>query len=153
MSRAFVKDSDHAEPPPERVPSGATNFVTPRGLAQIKAEVDRLETALKGARDSDDDAAAAELARDLRYWSARLASARLVEPLVSPDTVRFGVKVSLRLPSGDVRAYQIVGEDEADPRAGLVSYVSPLAKALLGLRVDDTTTTALGDVQILAIES
>jgi transcription elongation GreA/GreB family factor len=153
MSRAFVKESDNPEPKPERILSSAPNLVTSQGLTKIRAEVQRLDTALKSARAAGDCEAEADLAQDLRYWSARLASARLVEPAQTPDVVRFGVKVTVKLASGEVRSYRIVGEDEADPRAGLVSYLSPLAKDLLGLRAGDGALTALGDVRVLAIES
>src|SRR5688572_31484597 len=97
MSRAFVKESDDDLPaPPERVISPHPNFVTPSGLKQIESLVQSLEEQRGVARGAGDRAQLATIERDLRYWTQRRASARLIEPIASPDTVRFGVQVRLR---------------------------------------------------------
>ncbi|MCW5569632.1 MAG: GreA/GreB family elongation factor [Steroidobacteraceae bacterium] len=72
----------------------------------------------------------------------RKASARLVTPAPDPQVVRFGVAVTLHDTEGATRVLRIVGEDEADPARGLISWVSPAAEALIGARVADEVTVA-----------
>jgi len=128
MSRAFVKEDSNAPPPPliERPVSAAPNRVTPRGLGLIQEEIARLEAAIGAAPDEE---AAALLRRDLRYWSARSASAQLVEPDPAPEAVGFGARVTIRR-GGATSEIEIVGEDEADPAEGRIAWTSPLARAL-----------------------
>lgn len=140
MSRAFVRESDQdaaGDVLPERPISPHPNFVTPQGLRQIEDTIRELESARQAARAAEDEAALARIARDLRYWTQRRASARVIEPPESPDIVRFGVNVTLLLPDGSERAFRLVGEDEADPARGLLSWVSPLASSMLGKSVGD----------------
>jgi transcription elongation GreA/GreB family factor len=148
MSRAFVRESDQdaaAETLPERIVSPHPNFVTLRGLKQIDEQMRSLEAERQAARSDADTSRLARVARDLRYWSQRRATARMIEPAAQPDTVRFGVEVRLRLQDGSERTFRLVGEDEADPARGLISWVSPLGATLMGhepgdlLRVLDTT--------------
>jgi transcription elongation GreA/GreB family factor len=148
MSRAFVRESDQdaaAETLPERIVSPHPNFVTLRGLKQIDEQMRSLEAERQAARSDADTSRLARVARDLRYWSQRRAAARMIEPAAQPDTVRFGVEVRLRLQDGSERTFRLVGEDEADPARGLISWVSPLGATLMGhepgdlLRVLDTT--------------
>ena len=154
MSRAFVKESDHdAAPLPERAISPHPNLVTERGLAQLDARVRELEAERSAARAANDAAALARIARDLRYFQARRESARLVKPAAQPQQVRFGVRALLRLPGGAERAFQLVGEDEADPKAGLISYVSPLAKALMGKGAGDVLPFGAHSAEILSLTS
>ena len=147
MSRAFVRESDQdaaAETLPERIVSLHPNFVTLRGLKQIDEQMRSLEAERQAARSDADTSRLARVARDLRYWSQRRATARMIEPAAQPDTVRFGVEVRLRLQDGSERTFRLVGEDEADPARGLISWVSPLGATLMGhepgdlLRVLDT---------------
>jgi transcription elongation GreA/GreB family factor len=153
MSRAFVKESDHDhEPLPERPVSGHTNFVTHEGLRQIEAQIRDLDAQRQMARAGDDASSVARLDRDLRYWTKRRATARVVEPAASPDAVRFGVRVTLMLGSGEERTFRLVGEDEADPARGLVSWISPLAQALLGQARGDTVQFQGSEAQIVRIE-
>ena len=139
MSRAFVKDSDGEEfdDLPELVVSSHRNLVTVEGLRQIEGALSRLERDLAAARVAGDRAQAARVERDLRYWRKRRATAEVVVVESAPDIVRFGSTVTLATGSGDTRQFRIVGEDESDPRRGLISYVSPLAEALLGARAGD----------------
>ena len=133
MSRAFVREDDlGAEPLPDRQQSEHPNLVTPRGMQLLEQRVRELEEQLRSARESDDKDLAARVARDLRYFAARRGSAQGVSVDPAPQRVRFGVCVKLRLAKGTVRELRLVGEDEADPAAGLLSYVSPLAQSLLG---------------------
>ncbi|MGE0581418.1 MAG: GreA/GreB family elongation factor [Steroidobacteraceae bacterium] len=149
MSRAFVKEGDGEVVLPERAISPHANFVTTNGLAQIEAEVRALEAARSTARATlrsgaagHDAAALAAIERDLRYWLKRKASARLVTTATEPQVVRFGVLVTLRDAEGTTRAWRIVGEDEADPGRGLISWVSPVAEALIGAAAGDEVTVA-----------
>lgn len=154
MSRAFVKDSEQdTDPLPERAISVHPNLVTARGLALIEARVRELEAERSAARAANDTAALSRIARDLRYFQARRESARLVAPPAQNQQVRFGVRARLRLPGGVERAFQVVGEDEADPKAGLISFVSPLAKALMGKEVGDQLPFGSQTAEIVALES
>ena len=138
MSRAFVKESDQdGENLPERAISPHPNLVTARGQEMLEAKVRELEAERSAARAANDTAALARVARDLRYFQARRESARPVAPPPQAQQVRFGVRALLRIPGGAERWFQLVGEDEADPKTGLISYVSPLAKALMGKGVGE----------------
>jgi transcription elongation GreA/GreB family factor len=154
MSRAFVKEADGAEffeELPERIVSPHRNFVTAEGLAQIEQEIERLRAALAAAKEIRDRAAIARISRDLKYWTSRRASAELVPPVQGRDTVGFGSKVSLVRDDGRQQTFRLVGEDEADPARGRISYVSPLARALVGRRVGDVVTAGQGEAEIVAV--
>ena len=151
MSRAFVKESDEAAELPERAASPHRNLVTATGLAQIEAAIRRLEAALAEARQGADKAALASCQRDLRYWQKRRASAELVPPALGTERVRFGSTVRILLGDGTERRLTIVGEDEADPAAGTISYVSPVAAAMIGAEPGDRVAAGAGDGEILEI--
>jgi transcription elongation GreA/GreB family factor len=154
MSRAFVKESDQdAEALPERVISPHPNLVTTRGLALLETRVRELETERSAARAANDAAALLRIARDLRYFQARRDSAKPVSPAANPEQVRFGVRTRLLLADGATQSFQLVGEDEADPKAGLISYVSPLATSLLGLRVGDELPFAGQSAEIVELKT
>ena len=93
----------------------------------------------------------ARATRDLRYFTARLGSAQRIEPVTQPQRVVFGCTVTIARDDGREQVFRVVGEDEADPTAGSVSYVSPLAQALLGKEAGDEVTVAGGAVEIIAI--
>ena len=153
MSRAFVRESD--EDPaalPERAVSPHPNFVTPRGLAAIEARVRELEAERQAARTGNDVALRARAERDLRYWSARRASARIVGPAAVTDRVRFGMRVTLQQSPGVRQVFRLVGEDEADAAQGLLSWMAPLAQSLLGKEVGDSVAYQGVEAQILSIE-
>jgi transcription elongation GreA/GreB family factor len=154
MSRAFVRESDQdSEPLPERLISPHPNLVTSAGLRQIEEQVRELEGARRAARQQDDTAALARIERDLRYWTQRRASARLVETAAAPDAVRFGVKVTLEAADGSRREFRIVGEDEAEPAQGRISWVSPLAVALIGAKLGDAVKFPGQDAEIVRLEA
>ena len=139
MSRAFVKESDGADGQelPELQVSPHRNLVTPAGRGQIEANVERLQAELSSSRAAEDRAAIARVQRDLRYWSERLRTAEVVAT-VAADVVRFGSTVTLEKKDGSRVEYQIVGEDEADPAHGKISYVAPIAKGLIGASEGDS---------------
>lgn len=150
MSRAFVKeDAGGDDTLPDRAISPHTNYVTARGLELIDAELARLTAAL--AEAGDDRAARSAVERDLRYWRARRASAEVVPPPGDANEVRFGSTVTIEREDGRRQTWRIVGEDEADPGQGTLSYVSPLAAALSGKRVGDVAEIAGGEAEIIAI--
>ncbi len=153
MSRAFVKESDgeDGEALPELQVSPQRNLVTPSGLHQIEATVGRLQAALSGARADADRSQIARIQRDLRYWSERQRTAEVIRAPPSAEVVRFGSRVTLEMPDGETVEYWIVGEDEADPARGSISYVSPIASGLIGRTVDDVVAVPEGAATILGI--
>jgi transcription elongation GreA/GreB family factor len=150
MSRAFVKEDDDApEELAERPISSAPNLVAAEGLAAIEAEVARLTPELASTEDRD---ARARLSRDLRYWNARLGSAHVQPAPADNETVRFGATVTIHRDDGREQTFRIVGEDEADPEHGTLSYVSPLAQALLGKSEGDSVGVAGANAEIVSIK-
>jgi len=143
VSKAFTKDDRADEPvvvrhrPP--LPEGVPNYVTPRGLQALRAE---LAAAGPGARRL-------ELER-------RIAAAVLAPPPADRAEIRFGARVTVRGADGAVRQLQIVGVDEANPAAGLIAFVAPLARALLGRRAGDAVTVrapgGAEELEVLAID-
>lgn len=154
MSRAFVKESDGAEGEelPELLVSPHRNLVTPTGLSQIEATVEKLQAALTEARTADDRDAIARIQRDLRYWTVRQRTAEVVALPESSDTVRFGSTVTLEKEDGTRVSYQIVGEDEADPSKGKISYVAPIAELLIGSAEGDVVELADGEAEVVGVE-
>lgn len=156
MSRAFVRETDGAEVPqdvPERPVSSHPNFVTARGLQQIESRVHELDAAREAPKRSEDKDALARVDRDLRYWQQRKATAKLVEPETEPVKVRFGVRVTLQYEDGTQRNFTLVGEDEADPARGLISWISPIAQALIGTSVGDEVSIQGLHAEITKLES
>ncbi|MBC8130349.1 MAG: transcription elongation factor GreA [Rhizobiaceae bacterium] len=155
MSVAFVREpNEHqsVESLPDREIGTDPNFVTQRGLELIEAELVTLHAALDAAQAADDKNAVATISRDLRYWTARSVTAEVVETPPS-DEVHFGHRVTIERDDGRRQVFQIVGQDEADPAKGLLSYVAPLAKSLAGKRVGDVVTAGPGDAEIVAIDA
>jgi transcription elongation GreA/GreB family factor len=153
MSRAFVKETDGAEGQelPELQVSPHRNLVTPAGMNQIATTVEGLQTALSAARAAEDRAGIARIQRDLRYWTERQRTAELVPSLPATGKARFGSTVTLAKSDETRVEYQIVGEDEADPANGKISYVSPIARKLLGAAGGDPVTLADGEAEIVGI--
>ena len=143
MSRAFVKeaDGDDAEDLPERPVSRHPNYVTPAGLRLLREQVRALQSlraGLAGSEELADKQRLKSVERDLRYFEERASTAVLVEPSAGADDhVHFGSTVDVRDGDGHTLRFAIVGEDEADVAAGKISWVSPLAGALLDAQVDD----------------
>lgn len=154
MSRAFVKETDEAfDSLPDRPVSPHQNLVTPEGLVQIEATLARLREEREAARSAHDRAAQARIERDLRYWAARHFTAQVVRPSQDSAVVHFGCTVTIKRDDGRQESYRIVGEDEAGPSLGTVSYVSPLARALMGKQVGDVVRVGRSEAEILAIKS
>ena len=158
MSVAFTREEDleaAAAHVPDRPISPHPNLVTPEGLAELEAALAAARSAYAAAQVAGDvqadKTAMAVALRDLRYYAARRASAEVLQPDTSAGTVVFGSRVTFDRDDGRRQTFRIVGEDEADVKKGSVSYVSPLARALLGRRVGDVATLPGGEVEIVAV--
>lgn len=158
MSVAFTREEDleaTAADLPDRPISPHPNLVTAEGLAAIETELASARSAYTAAQAQGsieaDRTAMARATRDLRYWSARRASAQLVESQAD-GRVRFGGTVTIEREDGRTQTWRIVGEDEADPARGSVSHVSPLARALMGRQVGDEAVVAGQTVEITAVD-
>ena len=153
MSRAFTKESDDAGTElPERALSVHANYVTLHGLQQLKLQLETAEKKRSQLLVVKDGAGYVEplakqiakqkiamLERDMRYLSARQQSAILSDnALLQADTVLFGATIHVENDEGVMHQFTIVGEDEADIAANKVSWVSPLAKALLGHKIGES---------------
>jgi transcription elongation GreA/GreB family factor len=125
------------------------NLVTPEGLAQIEAHIARIEASMK----SETNVLLREtLARDLRYWEIRKASAEVVQPSAD-DSVSFGSTVTIRR-KDRIQTFRIVGVDEADASRGMISYRSPMAQAVLGAQVGDIIEAdePLGEMEVVKVQ-
>lgn len=161
MSVAFTKEGDSeaaAADLPDRPVSAYPNHVTASGLAALDRALAAARAAYSEAQAagdiSADRTAMARASRELRYYTARRASARLVNDNGAADraSVCFGTRITLEHVDGRRQTFRIVGEDEADPAAGLIAYVAPLARALLGKAVGDIARWNGKEIEVVAIE-
>jgi transcription elongation GreA/GreB family factor len=159
MSVAFTRE-DSAETAaevelPDRPISPHPNLVTPNGLDLLKKALAAVSTAYAACQAIEDvnerRRASAPAARDLRYFAARIKSAQLRNTPEHNAAVAFGHKVSFERADGRRQTFRIVGEDEADPAAGTISYVSPVARALMGKSAGDAITVNAQDIEIVEI--
>lgn len=166
MSKAFVRESDHPdlpEPPPlvSPLPPGAKNYLTPDGAERLRAEVARLadterpRLAAAAARDDEAKAQLQALDQRLRYLRGSLRSGVVAPPPDDRDVVKFGAVVTVRDAGGEAR-YRIVGVDETDVDRGWVSWLSPLARALMnarkGERVAFNAPSGRKELEVVAVE-
>ena len=159
MSVAFTKE-ESAETAsetllPDRPISANPNLVTENGLKALKLQLRDAREAYEAAQKIEDVNERRRLSaiplRDARYFSERLRTAQLVPDPVSTDVVAFGSTVTFSRADGRVQTFRIVGEDEADPKAGSVSFASPVAKSLLGKRVGEVAGSGSQELEIVAI--
>jgi len=146
MSRGFVKEDDQEEIPivPQRatLPEGVTNFVTRAGMDQLLAEKQALineKDNLGTSRENEKRIALNYINAKLQLLNSRIAEARLVDPSEQPqDEITFGATVTLKNEkSGKIQTFQIVGVDEADIAKGKISFISPLARAMINKKAGD----------------
>jgi transcription elongation factor GreB len=149
VSKAFTKDDGPSLPEVRRhrppLPQGSLNYVTTAGLEALRQELAQLE------HESGGQSAA---------WRAeleeRIASAVVPAPPNDRTEIRFGALVRLRGQDTGDRELRIVGVDEADPAAGLVAFVAPIARALLGRRLGDVVTVrtpgGMEEMEVLAVD-
>jgi transcription elongation GreA/GreB family factor len=160
LSVAFTKE-ESAETAsevqlPDRPISPHPNLVTVEGLQQLEkllsdareghAQAQQIEDVNERRRRS------APFARDIRYYSERVRTAVVQPPPASSEIVAFGSRVTFHRDDGREQIFRIVGEDEADPKTGSISYVSPVARVLLGKAVGDLVKLGEHDIEIVAIE-
>ena len=151
MSSAFTNEDNFIEELPDRPISEHPNLVTEQGLALIERALETARREYGEAQTADDREALGKARRELRYWNARRATAQLRAPQSGTDAVQFGHAVTILRDDGRQQTFRIVGEDEADPTKGSISYVSPLAQALLGKRIGDTLRAGKDEAEITAI--
>lgn len=159
LSVAFTKE-DSAETAsetllPDRPISAEPNLVTVAGLAALQLQFDQARAAYDAASLIEDvnerRRQAAGPLRDLRYFAERVRTAQVLPAPTSTDAVAFGSTVTFSRDDGQVRTYRIVGEDEADPKAGSISYVSPVARVLVGKAIGDVVSLGGHELEIVAI--
>lgn len=157
MSRGFVKEDDQEEVPivPQRayLPEGVTNFVTRVGMDQLLAEKQMLiheKENLISTSENEKRIAQNYINARLQLLNDRIASAKVVDLNEQPQNeIRFGALVTLKtVASGNIKAFRIVGVDEADIGKGKISFISPLAKELINKKAGDRITLKLerGDI-------
>lgn len=160
MSVAFTKE-ESAETAaetllPDRPISPHPNLVTDAGLQALETQLEQAREAHDAASAIDDvnerRRQAAIPLRDMRYFAARVRTAQLMPAPTSTDTVAFGSTVTFSRNDGRVQTYRIVGEDEADPKAGSISFVSPVAKSLMGKAVGDVVGAGAQELEIISIK-
>ena len=159
MSVAFVRE-ESAETAaetqlPDRPISPHPNLVTESGLGALEAELARAREAYEAANAIEDvnerRRQQAMPLRDARYFAERLSTAQVVPAPQTSDVVAFGSTVTFARDDGRVQTYRIVGEDEADPKAGSISFVSPVAVRLMGKSVGDLVSVGEQELEVLAI--
>lgn len=159
MSVAFTKE-DSAETAaetllPDRPVSAHPNLVTEAGLKALEFQLEQAREAYETAQKIEDvnerRRQAAIPLRDARYFAARVRTAQVIARPTSTNTVAFGSTVTFRREDGRVQKYLVVGEDEADPKAGSISFVSPVARLLLGKAVGDVAGAPGQELEIIAI--
>ena len=177
MSKAFVKETEH-EPSDETraseralaLPAGVKNYISLTGFARFKAELKQLVeverpevvrtvawAAYNGDRSENGDylygkKRLREIDRRIRFLTKRLDVAEVVDPSLhhGNEQIFFGARVVYREPDGTQRTVQIVGVDELDPLNGRISWISPVARALIKAREGDTVplVTPHGRIEI-----
>lgn len=149
MSRGFVKEDDQEEVPivPQRayLPEGVSNFVTPAGMDRLLAEKQTLileKESLTGTSEHEKRITLNYINAKLQLLNNRMAEARVVDLKEHPQNeIRFGATVTLKTDfSGKIQIFQITGVDEADIARGKVSFLSPLAKALINKKTGERIT-------------
>ena len=165
MSKAFTKESDegpgnevHLEPK-DPLPAGVKNYVTPEGAAALRDKLSRLEREPRPKAGGDKAARKGleALERRIQFLRDRVANMAVVDlGSQDKDSVHFGATVTVADEEGNEKSYRIVGVDESDPAKGKISWISPIAKALISARVGDVVTLELPDgnaeLEILQID-
>lgn len=159
MSVAFTKEESSETAAetllPDRPVSPHPNLVTEEGLRALERQLAEARAAYEASSTIEDvnekRRQSAGPLRDARYFAARLSTAQVMPAPASSETVAFGSTVTFAREDGRVQTYRIVGEDEADPKAGTISYVSPVARVLIGKSVGDVVESSGQELEILRI--
>lgn len=140
---------------PDREISPHPNLVTEAGLKVLESQLRQAREAYEGTNAIEDvnerRRQAAGPLRDARYFSVRVSTAQVMPAPTSHDVVAFGSTVTFERDDGRVQTYRIVGEDEADPKSGSISFVSPVARGLMGKAVGDVVSVGDHELEITAI--
>jgi transcription elongation GreA/GreB family factor len=159
LSVAFTKE-ESAETAsetqlPDRPISEHPNLVTGAGLKKLQDALREAERAYETTQGTEDINERRRLGaiplRDVRYYTERVRTAQVMPDLVANDVIAFGSVVTLRRADGRVQEYRIVGEDEADPKAGSISFASPVARSLMGKSVGDVVGLGDKEIEVLRI--
>ncbi|WP_339844950.1 GreA/GreB family elongation factor [uncultured Dokdonia sp.] len=153
MSRGFVKEDDQEEtpiiPPRAALPDGVTNYVTSHGLTQLKEELSTLDNKISTLDETDERErrrALAVLNGKRNLLLERIQSARLLDHIKDEGEIRFGATVTYTIAGmSKPITIQIVGVDEASVKDKKIAFTAPIARALIGKKVDETTTFQLGN--------
>jgi len=159
MSVAFTKEESFETAAetllPDRPISPHPNLVTEQGMKALELQLQQAREAYETAAQIEDvnerRRQAAIPLRDVRYLTERVRTAQIVANPASSDTVAFGSTVTFRRADGRVQTYRVVGEDEADPKAGSISLVSPVARSLIGKAVGDVAGSGSQELEIIGI--
>jgi transcription elongation GreA/GreB family factor len=159
LSVAFTKE-ESAETAaetllPDRPISPHPNLVTETGLKGLERQLEEARAAYEAAQTTEDVNEKRRLSaiplRDMRYFSERVRTAQVLPAPASSDVVAFGSTVTFNRDDGRVQTFRIVGEDEADPKAGSISFASPIAKSLMGKAVGESAGFGGSEIEIVAI--
>lgn len=159
MSVAFTKE-ESAETAsemqlPDRPISPHPNLVTAEGLQQLRRQLQNAQRDYEDAQKVEDINERRRLGaiplRDVRYFTDRVRTAQPVPKPTSGEVVAFGSTVTFSRRDGRVETYRIVGEDEADPKVGSISFASPIAKSLAGKSAGDVVGSGEQQIEILRI--
>ncbi len=159
MSVAFTKEESSETAAetllPDRPISEHPNLVTLTGLKQLQANLDAARAAFDAANAIEDvnekRRQQANPLRDARYFAERVHSAEMIPDPVSHDIIAFGSTVTYTRDDNKAQTYRIVGEDEADPKSGSISFASPVARALMGKAVGDVVEVNEQDLEVISI--
>ncbi len=170
------EDDDDQENAGLQIPAGAKNYITPAGFKRLQDELDHLWkterpalvqtitwAAGNGDRSENGDyiygkKRLREIDRRIRFLAKRLEKAEVVDPAkrIECEQIFFGATVTVCNSKGEERTFSIVGVDEAEPSRGLISWGSPLARAVIRARVEDTVTLrlpgGLEELEIIEVE-
>jgi transcription elongation factor GreB len=162
MSKAFTKESDEGlfdeviPEPKDLLPEGLKNYVTPQGAEALRGELRHLEEEIRpdvarAKRQVEVRSRLEAIDRRAHFLREHIANMVVVDPANQErGSVRFGARVRVADKEGNEKVYQVVGVDESEPAHGKISWISPIAKALISARVGDVVTLELpdGDVEL-----
>lgn len=159
MSVAFTKEESSETAAetllPDRPVSAHPNLVTLTGLKQLQAQLEDARAAYEAANSIEDvnerRRQQAGPLRDARYFAERVRSAQLMPDPESHDVVAFGSTITYSRNGRPAQTYRIVGEDEADPKTGTISFASPVARALMGKSAGDMVDVGEQDLDVISI--
>jgi transcription elongation GreA/GreB family factor len=159
LSVAFTKEESSETAAetllPDRPVSTHPNLVTLSGLKQMQAQLDEARAAFEAANIIEDvnerRRQQAGPLRDARYFTERVRSAQMLPDPDSHDVIAFGSTVTYTRDDHPAQSYRIVGEDEADPKTGTISFASPVARALMGKAVGDVVEVNEQDLEVISI--